>query len=149
MFDIFHLEGFLYHSTNGFMLVLSDKELKDPDVPKIHYKYNDIQESIEKHFGGGDYICDDSFWGSRTVVPNVSMRIYATNKKCSLDDAVGALITKLYGELDSDIGYAGYSEYTVTDYFCDKFAIGGHDLQAELSQYVGKYVHIVIETEVP
>ena len=90
---------------------------------------------------------DDGLGGRLDIIPNVAMIIYATDRKCSLDDASASVVSKLYGLLYSDIENVGYSEYTITGYSCNSFKIGGHDLEKEISAYVGKYIHLVLEVK--
>ena len=160
MFDIMHCEGYLYYGFHNNCLVLSKKKLMPMYIPVTNDPYPDydpypfydyIQNSILEHYGHEDFD-DDTFWGACTFVPKTTVRIYKTDKKCALDDS--DLITKLYGDLDSRIAYTGngYCEgknHDASGCYCEKLAVGEHDLQSLLSQYVGKYVHIVIETEVP
>ena len=133
-----HLQGWLCHTSDGLIAVKDDKNASA-------YFAESIQKSIGHFFNVTDYYEDDSLGGMRDIIPNVSMRMYATNCKCSLDEAIGTVVANLYGNIYSDIGYEGYSEWTITGYYCKQFAIGGHDLTKELNSYIGKYVHLILE----
>lgn len=106
-----------------------------------------IQECVADFLGNKDYYDDGCLGAERCVVSDVSLRIYATDQKCSLDEAMGSVVANLYGEVCSDIGYVGYSEYTITGFYCKEFTIGGHDLTNELAGYIGKYIHFVFEVK--
>lgn len=133
-----HLQGWLCHDDNGLIaLKASQKDSK--------YAAHSIQSDIFDFASNSDYYDSPSLGGQRATIPSASIRIYATNKECSLDEATGTLISHLYGCADSDIGYEGYSEYTITGYYNKTFTVGGHNLAAELERYLGKYVHFVLE----
>lgn len=133
-----HLQGWLCHDHDGLIAVKDDKNASA-------FWAKSIQESIGDFFNGTDYYEDDSLGGRRDFIPNVSMRMYATNRECSFDEAVGTVVANLYGDVYSDIGYEGYSEWTIPGYYCKRFAIGGHNLAEELNSYIGKYIHLVLE----
>ena len=95
-----------------------------------------------------EFAIENSFCiGLDILIPNCNLRIYATNNKSTLDEAQTYLLGVFDGLIESDLYYWGYSEYTVVGFSVDSFTIGGHDLKKELKQYVGKYVHFVLETE--
>lgn len=135
----FHLQGWLCYDYDGLIAVKADKNAS------AYWGGKSIQESISDFFNSADYYDDESLGGRRDIIPNVSMRIYATNRECSLDEAIGSVVANLYGDIYSDIGYEGYSEWTITGYCCERFTIGGHDLAKEFETYIGKYIHLVLE----
>jgi len=143
-----HLCGWLYR--DGYNLLgFSDAKKNDANVPI--YGLTAIVDAISEleNIQWVEYEDngrrDDGYGGMRTIIPNACVRVYATDKKCSLDDAVKSVALYLDGAADVDIGYAGYSEYTITNYFFREFRIGGHDLDVELNRYIGKYVHFIID----
>ena len=70
----------------------------------------------------------------------------ATDKECSLEEAEGALVDRLYGdEVYAYLENIGYSEFTITGVDIEELRIGGHDIIEELRSYEGKYVHLVLE----
>lgn len=133
-----HLQGWLCHDDSGLIALKASQ--KD-----FNYTAHSIQDDIFDFASNSDYYDSPNLGGQRATIPSASIRIYATNKACSLDEATGTLISHLYGCADSDIGYEGYSEYTITGYYNKTFTIGGHNLAVELERYLGKYVHFVLE----
>ena len=84
------------------------------------------------------------------LIPKVSLRIFFSSDKCSLDDAMDNQILASIGELDILQYWYGYSEYTVEALSIEKFQLisndgGKHDLKQIFNNYIGKYVHILIE----
>lgn len=131
-----HLQGWVCHDEDDNI------SLK----PDSHYYRESIQNSVMNFFNAKEYY-DERLGAERSVIPNVSLRLYVTDKECSLDEAMGSVVANLYGDIRSDIGYVGYSEYTITGFYCKEFTIGGHDLAKELDSYIGKYMHFVLETK--
>lgn len=73
-------------------------------------------------------------------------RIYFTDKECTLDEAVESLIMHTFsGEVKTDIALCGYSKYTITGYSVEDFSIGGHNLEYELGNHIGEYIHFILE----
>lgn len=128
-----HLQGWVCWDDDHNISLKTDKPYRES-----------IQECVADFLGNKDYYNDGHLGAERSVVPDVSLRVYATGQKCSLDDAMGSVVANLYGEVCSDIGYVGYSEYTITGFYCKEFTIGGHDLTNELTGYIGKYIHFVL-----
>ena len=84
------------------------------------------------------------------LIPKVSLRIFFSSDKGSLDDAINNQILASIGELDILQYWYGYSEYTVEALSIEKFQLisndgGKHDLKQIFNNYIGKYVHILIE----
>lgn len=88
-----------------------------------------------------------TYGGYDIVIPNCNLRIYATNDRSTLDEAQTYLLGVFDGLTESDIYYWGYSEYTIVGLAVHSLTIGGHDLKEELKQYIGKYVHFVLEVK--
>lgn len=107
-----------------------------------------IPDKIHEEFGyrrlkkGTHYL-----GGKATYLPDTSIRIYYTKEKCSLEEAQASLIDELYGTMEVQSSFTGYSEYTITGLELDKFIIGGHNLKYELADHMGEYCWIVIESE--
>ena len=135
-----HLQGWLCHNEDGLISLKASKN-------GSKYEAQSIQSDIFDFAKNADYYESPGLGGQRATIPNASIRVYATNKECSLDEATGALISHLYGCADSDIEYEGYSEYTITGYSNKTFTVGGHNLAVELERYLGKYVHFVLECD--
>ena len=133
-----HLSGWLCRDCDG---ILALKERKECTIG--HSIMDSIWEFAEMSV---DYE-DDNLGGRLAVIPNAHIRVYVTNSKCSLAEAMGALAYYLLGIVRIDIGYEGYSEYTITNYYCKDFVIGGHDLDRELESSIGKYIHFILEVD--
>ena len=133
-----HLQGWLCHNEDNLISLKASKN-------DSKYAAQSIQSDIFDFAKNSDYYSSPGLGGQRATIPSAAIRIYATNKECSLDEATGALISHLYGCADSDIEYEGYSEYTITGYSNKTFTVGGHNLAVELERYLGKYVHFVLE----
>ena len=135
------IQGWLCHDEDGLIAVKNTKRANRWSADSIQEIIEDfVSKKVERYD-------DDSLGGRRMFIPNVAMRLYVTDKRCTLDEAVGSLISHMYGDLQSDIGYEGYSEWTITGYYCKEFRIGGHDLAKELERYIDKYIHLVVEYE--
>ncbi len=84
--------------------------------------------------------------GRKSLIENCNIRVYFTEKECSLYAAQIAFDTQMYGgDLKTTVSYVGYSEWTITGLNIDEFTIGGHDLDKELGNHMGEYVHMIIE----
>lgn len=131
-----HLHGWLTRDYDGLPALKEDMDKFDEEV---------IPSSIQS-FADMKWDYDEStLGGTKSIIPNANLRMYVCDKKCSLDEAVESLLVKLYGDIETHIALVGYSEWTITGYDCEKFTIGGHDLDAELGTYMGKYIHLVLE----
>jgi|GEM_PF-1918448 len=87
----------------------------------------------------------DGLGGEMSYIYDASLRIYFTNHKSTLDEAVGSLICKLEGDIETDIRLTGYSEYAITGYCLETFHIGGYDLEREIHSHMGEYMHFILE----
>lgn len=97
----------------------------------------------------GYWICDDHtdvFTEQHVTIPNCNIRVYATRRPSSLEEAMLAFDTYLEsGELSIDGNTVGYSEWTITGFDVNKFQIGGHDLRTELKKYTDMWIHFILE----
>lgn len=138
--DALHLNGWLKYDWDGIPS-LDDR----PDgyshghsiIDSIRdYAYNHGMTG-EKHTGLG---------GHMSMIRNCNLRVYFTEKKCSLEEAMQRFDALLYGgDLITETSYVGYSEYTITGMDLDEFTIGGHDLTYEFDSHMGQYVHLILE----
>ena len=65
----------------------------------------------------------------------------------TLEDVEEKYLEKILGSIDISVENIGYSEYTITDYSIENFKLGGHDLEKIFSNYIGKYVCIIVDKE--
>lgn len=132
---------------NGFVTTEDGMSALSPTLPKTWWGVECIARSVEKFAGEHGWVRNyiDGLGGTKTILHNANLRIYATDKECSLEEAENCLIRTLYGDMTTDIALEGYSEYTITGYCLEDFSIGGHDLEQELISYMGKYIHFILE----
>lgn len=143
---------------NGYVCLQEDEDYKDFIGLESEYtesvwsslmdkinedlkEFNTLKEvSEEEHEMGSIY---------KSLVPNVSIRIYASDKKISYEKALESQILTSIGELSMVESWVGYSEYTIMGYSVDTFELvgngGKHDLTEILKSYIGKYVWFVVE----
>lgn len=102
-----------------------------------------IAELIMNYF---NYTILDSGLGVKiTMVPNANLRIWFSDEECSLEEAQMNLESYMItGDLLTEGHYIGYSEWTITGFDIDRMIIGGHDLNSELRDHIGQYVHIIL-----
>lgn len=85
-----------------------------------------------------------------SYIPNVAMRVYYSDKECSLEEAQTDFVLDSMGCLDIYQVATGYSEWTIMGYDTENFKLvsddgGEHDLNAIFAGLEGKYVHILID----
>ena len=79
------------------------------------------------------------------IIHGCSLRLYFTDKPCTLEDADILLVSKFEGNYYSDKELTGYSEFTITGYDVNKCEIGGHGLVEIIRQHIGEYMILVME----
>lgn len=82
---------------------------------------------------------------STEVIKNVFIRIYESEEKNTLEQAVSGFVKKMFGDLTLTGQEYGYSEYTVEGFNVNSFEFGGHDLDKILKSIGHKYVWILID----
>lgn len=83
---------------------------------------------------------------STDTIENAFIRIYSSNTKCKLEEAITGFVKKLYGDIEATGKEYGYSEYTVEGFDVLTLKFGGHDLQNILDSYKDDdYIHILID----
>ena len=141
-----HLTGYLTGDYNG-IIALTEKQFKDSDISSDRYG-NSIVTSIE------DFAKENGLFGEHSkslggrvsYIENCNVRIYFTDKTCSLEQAMLALDNYIEGgDLKTRVNWVGYSEYTITGLDLETFTIGGHDLDNILSCHLGEYCHFILE----
>lgn len=137
-----HIEGFLTNDDYN-ELHISGSCYSLPEAIQISI-VNETHNFYEKEVDEEENI------NISMLIPKVSLRIFFSSDKCSLDDAMDNQILASIGELDILQYWYGYSEYTVEALSIEKFQLisndgGKHDLKQIFNNYIGKYVHILIE----
>lgn len=134
----FYLKGILHYSKEDDFYIIGSKNL-----------YEELCWFAQKNYNGNGGVNErddeDYFGGKDIILYGVNLRIYATEQKSTLENAIASVIDVLEGTLESKADYYGYSEYTIMGLEVEKFKIGGHNLKEELKRYLGKYVHFVLE----
>ena len=132
-----HLQGFIRIYDNEVMLD-DDYTMLSRELGNRLYKSNQERSNYDK----GEGTTEDSLF-----IPNVFLRIYASDKKISLDEVVEKDVRKMSGDLDLLTEWYGYSEYTIEGYDTVNFTLGNHHLDQLFKAYEGKYVHILVEVK--
>ena len=134
-----HLQGYLCNNYEGIISLRDKKADKfgDSIIDNIYeFAYKNGMRGHHSKGLGGDTV----------YIPDCNLRIYYTDKKCSLEEAMLAMDVMMYGgDINTQTSYEGYSEYTITGLNLDRFEIGGHDLKREFNDHYGQYCHIIIE----
>lgn len=135
-----YINGWVATDEDGIIAVKNNKDDSSWDadsLPKLiqNFAYeNGRVRDVEKDLGG-----------TKSYIWDANIYIYFTNEKSTFEEAQESLIVKMYGDVETDIRLCGYSEYTITGYELEDFSIGGHDLDAELRDHIGEYIHFVLE----
>lgn len=83
-----------------------------------------------------------------TSEDNIQLRYYTSDDKIkSQEDIQEKYLQKILGSIDISVENIGYSEYTITGYETENFTLGGHNLEEIFSNYIGKYVCIIVDKE--
>ena len=79
------------------------------------------------------------------TIPNIFLRIYSCDNKCSLENCIEKNIKQMFGELEATGQEYGYSEYTVEGFIVNSLKLGGHDLANIIKGFKNKYLHILVD----
>ena len=121
----------------------------------IHIKgYSDKLDIVTELSNNPDF--PDNFYfdeESEEVIKNCFIRMFCSDSKCSLEDAMKGWSRHLFGDIKAVGQQCGYSEYTIEGFNVTKATIGGHDIQEILDDKKSidgkpKYVHILIDVEI-
>lgn len=89
---------------------------------------------------------EDLGYRINTSEDNIQLRYYVSDNEIkSQEDIEEKYLQKILGSIDISVEYVGYSEYTITGYVTENFRLGGHDLEEIFSNYIGKYVCIIVD----
>lgn len=89
---------------------------------------------------------EDLGYRINTREDNIQLRYYISDVEIkSKEEIEEKYLQKLLGSIDISVENIGYSEYTITGYSTENFTLGGHDLEKIFSNYIGKYVCIIVE----
>ena len=83
-----------------------------------------------------------------TSQDNIQLRYYTSDNEIkSKEDIEEKYLQKILGSIDISVENIGYSEYTITGCSTENFTLGGHNLEEEFDNYLGKYVCIIVDKE--
>lgn len=92
---------------------------------------------------------EDLGYRTNTSEDNIQLRYYVSDDEIkSQEDIEEKYLQKILGSIDISVEYVGYSEYTITGYVVENFTLGGHNLEEIFSNYIDKYVCIIVNKEV-
>ena len=138
-----YIKGFLSCDYNGVPAV------KD-SMDGYSYGGTSIVERIENYAEAHGYYSKTTrgLGGKHSLIRNCNIRAYFTKNKTSLYTAQMAHDVMMYGgDLETEVSYVGYSEWTITGLDLDVFTIGGHNLESEFNSHRGEYMHLIIECD--
>ena len=141
------------------MIHIKGELYDDGDGVAISGKYGSLAENIAKAITENlkeyelsklDTDEDKTQVEASVFIPKVSFRAYFSDNECSLEEAENNQILLSIGALDIFQEWYGYSEWTIMGYDVENFKLisedgGEHDLEQIFRNYIGKYVHIVID----
>lgn len=141
------------------MIHIEGKLMFDGDGVKTQEHFCSLAEDIETELRKQYKKCDksksdvseyDDQVEASIFIPKVSFRAYFSDNQCSLEEAENNQILFSIGALDIFQEWYGYSEWTILGYDVENFKLvsedgGEHDLEQIFKNYIGKYVHIVID----
>lgn len=145
MKDSIHVCGFIEKDLDGLVFDFCSESIASIIAGKIsEIMTEETKPSLQDNSAGKGNQIEVSMH-----TPLVFMKMYFSNKKCSIEEAESNLIFASIGELDILQEWYGYSEFTIMGYDVESFSLvsinGKHDIQNILESNLHKYVHIVIE----
>ena len=107
------------------------------------WQYSSLAEEIMRCF---NYIKVDEGLGRKiTTIENANLRCWFSDDVCTLEEAQMNFESYMVtGNLLTQGHYVGYSEWTITGFNVDDLIIGGHNLETELKEHVGQYMHFIL-----
>ena len=139
--DCLYIKGFLKRNYDGIFCVSDSADGYD-------WHSDTIITMIENYAERNGFFrkTTKGLGGRKSLIENCNIRVYFTEKECSLYMTQITFDAQMYGgDLRTEVSYVGYSEWTITGLDLDEFTIGGHDLSQEFGGHIGEYVHMIIE----
>ena len=95
-----------------------------------YFKYTEVEEGLGKKI---------------TTIENANLRCWFSDTECTLEEAQMNFESYMVtGNLITQGNYIGYSEWTITGFEVENLIIGGHDLEKELKDHTGQYIHLIL-----
>ncbi len=120
-------------------------------VDTLSGKIGDFIEKDNNRLSGtySKEVDEDLGYRTCTSADNIQLRYYVSDNEIkSQEDIQEKYLKKILGSIDISVENIGYSEYTITGCVTENFTLGGHDLEEIFSNYIGKYVCIIVDKEV-
>lgn len=132
------LQGWLGYDSI-YNLEISQKKPEEFDS----WQYSSLAEEIMDYF---NYMYDDRGLGRKiTTIENANLRCWFSDNVCTLEEAQMNFESYMVtGNLLTQGHYIGYSEWTIEGFNIDDLIIGGHDLETELKEHIGQYIHFIL-----
>lgn len=110
----------------------------------------ELMKNAVEALGFGDVKTEDEYEceyvNSKYIAEDISIQIYACDKRKKLEEIKEAIILDSMGLLNFQVDWYGYSTWTVMGYCVGDFMLGGHDMLEIIRNLKGKYIYIVIDT---
>lgn len=88
---------------------------------------------------------DEGLGRKLTTIEDAHLSIWFSDEECILEEAQMNFESYVVtGNLLTQGHYVGYSEHTITGFNVDDLIIGGHNLDYELKQHIGQYIHFIL-----
>lgn len=143
---VLHLNGYITRNEDQIISLSDEKKNKTDYDWEAHSIVENIKEFAEDYGMVGHH--NRGLGGTRAIIDDCNLRIYFTDNKCTLEEAMMAMDKLMYGgDIQLKTSLTGYSEYTITGMSLDEFSIGGHSLEYEIESHIGNYAHIILECE--
>ena len=132
------LQGWLGYD-EVYNLGISQKKPEESDS----WQYSSLAEEIMNYF---NYMYDDGGLGRKiTTIENANLRCWFSDNVCTLEEAQMNFESYMVtGNLLTQGHYIGYSEWTIEGFNIDDLIIGGHDVETELKEHIGQYIHFIL-----
>ena len=132
------LQGWLGYDSI-YNLGISQKKPEEFDS----WQYSSLAEESMDYF---NYMYDDRGLGRKiTTIENANLRCWFSDNVCTLEEAQMNFESYMVtGNLLTQGHYIGYSEWTIEGFNIDDLIIGGHDLETELKEHIGQYIHFIL-----
>lgn len=132
------LQGWLGLDSDG-NIGISKKRIKR----KYCYLYSSIATEIMDYFNYKEV--DEELGKKSTTIKNANLRCWFSDTECTLEEAQMNFESYMaIGNLLTQGHYVGYSEWTITGFEVENLIIGGHDLEKELKDHTGQYIHFIL-----
>lgn len=106
-----------------------------------------VANALQK-LGAHDLCSEDDYENgiaSRYIIENISLELFASEKRLSIDKIREHIILDSMGLLEFQENWYGYSTWTIEGFHTETFTLGGHDILEILGHYKDKFIYLVID----